>query len=384
MNPSTSDLSAAHRYLIDPLTEPDPAAETGPGTHFRSTFAPAPSGSYPSPPNSATMKEPTTQVRQTTGSTVNTNPFRKSSLGSKDAAVVNSYPSPPNSASSRRGSHREGAFADYADESPRQRRSGDYTRSPKIETRPRRSSSLRERFPGDSSTHPLDQLKREEKLARRSPHLHKRHIPGPDTIDRLDTINGKYHHEGPYDAALLARNTSYESSPLAAVAGTNAEAIKATPEENIKDAVERHRPIDGVAVVPSGMRDRFGREYHYQEGDDMMIVDGGNYKRWPGIEYKPDDIKGKGEPSFSLEKAFKNHKKYDGEEGGIEMTSRPRNKSLGHVDSNKVWPDPDGTGIVSQQRYREWEQDLNRSNSTGRKVTEGLKKRIGSLRRRKE
>jgi hypothetical protein len=111
--------------------------------------------------------------------------------------------------------------------------------------------------------------------------LRKHHQPAPDSIDKLDVFG--YHHEGPYDAALLARNTSWESSPLAAVRDSNNEALKATPRENIIDAVERHRPLDGVAAIPPGQRDRFGREYQYKEGDNMMIVDGGNYRRWPGV-----------------------------------------------------------------------------------------------------
>jgi hypothetical protein len=57
-----------------------------------------------------------------------------------------------------------------------------------------------------------------------------------------------YHHEGPYDAALIARNSSWEMSPLAAVSDTTEEALKATPRENVIDAVERHRPLDGTAV----------------------------------------------------------------------------------------------------------------------------------------
>jgi hypothetical protein len=115
--------------------------------------------------------------------------------------------------------------------------------------------------------------------------LRKHHQPAPDSIDKLDVIG--YHHEGPYDAALLARNTSWESSPLAAVRDSNNEAIKATPRENIIDSVERHRPLDGTAVIPPGERDRFGREYNYKEGDNMMIVDGGNYRRWPGVVCTP-------------------------------------------------------------------------------------------------
>ena len=68
-------------------------------------------------------------------------------------------------------------------------------------------------------------------------------------IDKLDASTGeKYHHEGPYDATLLARNTSWKSSPLAAVSDTIDEALKATPRENVLDAVNRHRPLDGTAV----------------------------------------------------------------------------------------------------------------------------------------
>ena len=131
-------------------------------------------------------------------------------------------------------------------------------------------------------------LRKDSKKAYRSPHLQKRHLPGADTIDRLDPTPNKvpYHHEGPYDAALLARNTSYKSSPVAALEDTNREALKATPAENIKDALEKHRPLDGVAVVPPGQRDQLGRVYHYEEGTDMMREAnpaGGAYKQWPGV-----------------------------------------------------------------------------------------------------
>lgn len=146
----------------------------------------------------------------------------------------------------------------------------------------RRGSSLTSRFPGDQSHHPLDMLKQDAKLAHRAPHLRKRHLPGPDTIDSLDTIGGAYHHEGPFDATLLARNT-HPFSPVQAVSASNMEALKATPHEKIKDSLERHRPLDGVAVVPPGMSDRSGRIYNYEEGADLMIEDGGNYKRWPGV-----------------------------------------------------------------------------------------------------
>ena len=31
------------------------------------------------------------------------------------------------------------------------------------------------------------------------------------------------------------------------------------------------------------MTDSMGRKYEYEEGADMMIENGGNYKRWPGV-----------------------------------------------------------------------------------------------------
>ena len=128
-------------------------------------------------------------------------------------------------------------------------------------------------------------IKRDAKLANRHPHLRKKHIVGSDTIDRMDTLGG-FHHDGPYDATLLARNTSHRDSPVEAVSATNEETLRATPREMIQDSVKKHRPLDGVAMVPPGMEDRYGNVYNYQEGADMMIEnspEGGAYKRWPGV-----------------------------------------------------------------------------------------------------
>jgi Pal1 cell morphology protein len=199
-----------------------------------------------------------------------------------------SYPNTPTSAASpRQANYRQDAFAAYADDSPRagKGKSPGPPNSSKLASKTRsRGSSLGERFPGDRSGQPLDILRRESKRASRASHLKKKHIPGTDVIDKLDVVPGRtYHHEGPYDATLLARNTSWESSPVAAVQGTNEEALKATPRENIIDAVERHRPLDGTAYIPPGGHDRFGRVYDYEEGSNMMIENGGNYKRWPEI-----------------------------------------------------------------------------------------------------
>ena len=130
-------------------------------------------------------------------------------------------------------------------------------------------------------------IAREQKLAHRSPHLRKQQYIGADSIDKLDLVGGGYHHEGPFDAASLARNQQYKNSPIEAVAGSNAEALKATPEEKIIDSLRKHRPLDGVAIVPPGHADREGRVYNYKEGTDLMIDDVGNYKRWPGVVRSP-------------------------------------------------------------------------------------------------
>ena len=199
----------------------------------------------------------------------------------------NGYPSPPASVSPRQDqfSHRREAFPPAYDGANSQRRSLDQASSDMITSTNgrRRVSSLTSRFPGDQSHRPLDIIKRDAKLANRAPHLRKNHTVGPDTIDSLDNVVGAYHHEGPFDATLLARNTSLLNSPVEAVSGTNEEALKATPREKIIDSLERHRPLDGVAVVPPGMTDQAGRTYNYREGANMMIEDGGNYKRWPGV-----------------------------------------------------------------------------------------------------
>jgi hypothetical protein len=137
------------------------------------------------------------------------------------------------------------------------------------------------------SHRPLDQLRKEAKAAHRSPHLRKRHLPGADIIDSLDRSMGTaYHHEGPYDATLMSRNMNYKNSPLEAVKDSNAEALRATPRENIRDALDKHVPLQGTAIIPPGMAGLDGKPMHYEEGTDMMREPdggGGPYKRWPGM-----------------------------------------------------------------------------------------------------
>jgi hypothetical protein len=138
------------------------------------------------------------------------------------------------------------------------------------------------------SHRPLDQLRKEAKAAHRSPHLRKQHLPGADTIDFLDRtmLGGAYHHEGPYDATLLARNTHSKISPVEATRRTNEEALRATPRENIKDSLVKHVPLHGTAVIPSGFAGPDGQVMIYEGGADLMREEdapGGAYKRWDGV-----------------------------------------------------------------------------------------------------
>jgi hypothetical protein len=387
------------------LNEPEPSQETGPGSYFR----PASVDSKPAPERTPTR--------------LSRNPYRKGSVNSKSPTTTRteksspaqntsgSYPSPPPSASPRQEqfprlspNHRQEAFAEHAPTVPSKDSTTTKTR--------RRGSSLTSRFPGDRSHHPLAQLTAENKAANRSPHLHKKHHIGPDQIDVLDTVgNGyAYHHEGPYDATMFARNNSGDllsskSSPIGALMDSNAEALKATPKEKIQDSLGRHRPLDGVAAYPPGVEDPTGHVYNYNQGENMMIEngpEGGAYKRWPGVRYHPDDVKGVGEPSFSIERALKEHKIDDsapnprrmpGTADGIEMSTRNRSGSgtsrfgKDRTDSNlsqdnsTVDPRNPMWGDGEQGRFS---PRVGRSASGREKRMSGggLKRRFGSLKKR--
>ncbi|MCJ1234774.1 hypothetical protein MMC14_002737 [Varicellaria rhodocarpa] len=378
----------ASKYLLDPLTAPGPSEETGPGTHYRSTFAD--NISEISTNSSKYKKRPSVESREKAHSSspnsVSPRHDQPSHHGSK-----NPWPQRKSYDRQSRVVPTSTAPSTSGKEEDDDRRSTD-TPSPVAHTSGRpRGSSLSSRFPGDKSHRPLEILRKETKAAHRSPHLRKKHTVGPDTIDKLDVVGGKYHHGGPYDATLLARNLNFMNSPVEALNGSNEETLKATPKEKIKDSIERHRPLDGVAMVPSGLTDRDGNMYHYEEGADLMVE--ADYKRWPGVvslgrssmhvkkadvdqKYLPEDLKGKGEPSYTIEKALKEQKQHrrvisEGE-NGIEMTSRnrPRANSAGGSRTQS-----------SGQTYSEWEGQM-RGNTTGRKGSGGLVKRIGSLRKR--
>lgn len=381
-------MDRAQHELIDPLVEPDPSDETGLNSHFRSTFAPkqplTPPGTTGLPKDQATVHV------HNTGSSVETNPYRHSRASSeaKNPFVSHreqttpgkrryDYPSPPNSASPRRehfpADHRSRAFGSMNDARPR--RSSNPAPRQSYGGGLARSSSLKERHPGDMSHRPLDMLRKDEKTAHRAPHLRKKNFQGADVIDRLDASGvSRYHHEGPYDAANIARNKHVKYPPIAAVQESNMEALRATPRENIVDAVTKHRPLEGVANIPPGVPDRFGRVLHYTEGADLQREPGGDYRRWPGEQYHPDDLKGKGEPSYTIEKALKDHKRLG--DTGTEMSSRRHHsRSVGHADAPATMPSQHTTADAS---------GLGRSNTTGRSMGSTLKKRFGSIRRRKQ
>ena len=267
----------ASKYLLDPLTAPEPSDETGPGTHF------------------VASEEHIPKTPKVSRKAVGSNSVRSSAdMSSKSYSEKAHYPTPPASSRSEK-------FPDFdAAYSPPSNRFSSTTASTQIptstggvnstttgdneSTRPRRTSSLSQRYPGDTSHRPLDMLRKSDKAAHRSPHLRKQQLVGADTIDNLDAITGTaYHHEGPYDAAMLARNRGSRNAPVAALSSSNAEALRATPREKVLDALEKHYPLDGTAVVPPGVVDRDGRLYRYEEGTDMMRElnpGGGPYRRW--------------------------------------------------------------------------------------------------------
>ncbi|KAI9727983.1 MAG: hypothetical protein M1828_005388 [Chrysothrix sp. TS-e1954] len=406
------DKHWAQKYLNDPLNGPVPSDETGPGTSFRrpETVAfPDIPGSTDSKPSTKTPAAAAARVEaQTTGGS--NNPFRQTSSSSykngttSRAQELSPSPSLAGARSTRTSgdlrrdaSHRR-ILSTELNDAPSSRRSvdspRDKARSSDTGGRPRRSSSLNQRYPGDKSHLPLEILEREAKLANRSPHLRKKHQPRADSIDQLDDSISRYHHEGPYDAALFARNTDYVYSPVAALRRSNNEAIRATPEDKIKDSLNDHYPLDGTAMVPPGMPDRFGRVYRYQEGTDMQREAGGDYKRWPGVDYLPEDIKGKGEPSFSIEEAEKrktarrataavHHPNGEGGAGGeagansFELAERPRHT----MRRLRTGSNPEGSSSGGQS-YAEWE--MQRRKSHGRNVSGDLRRRFGSGTRRQE
>ncbi|KAI5864809.1 hypothetical protein GGS23DRAFT_561909 [Durotheca rogersii] len=228
------------------------------------------------------------------------------------------------------------------------------------------------------SEKPLDVIKRATKAADRSPHLRKKNFTGPDMVDALDTtgIGGAYHHGGPYDATLASRNRDKRYSPVEAVKNTNQEALRATPRENVMDSLQHHVPLQGTATIPPGERDMSGRVMQYEEGADLMResdAPGGAYKRYDHVQYHPNDLKGKGEPSYSIEEERKKqkrqrHKSLD-PRGAYEM--QPTAKSPGN--------DRKKSGQERERSYSLGSESLS-SDRKGQRLSDNIKRRVSSLR----
>ncbi|KAK0667711.1 hypothetical protein QBC41DRAFT_323297 [Cercophora samala] len=283
----------------------------------------------------------------------------------------------------------------------------------------RRGDSLRlkDRYPGDQSHRPLAMLSSSHRAANR--HVrptssHKR--PFADPIDQLDQSSpfSTYHHSGPYDPTLIPYNTNKKYSPLEAVKSSNDEAIKATPVEFVKDSLTKHVPLQGTAVVAPGERDVMtGRRMgEYEEGADLMrepSAGGGAYRRWPGLEYREGDLKGKGEGWYTgagaaeedARKAAKQRGGYlarsisgDGKGGVYEMQPSQRGlmasgseEKNGGVRQRQRVVNEEGAAMLPEQVGEgSYQGGLERSKS-GRAsggLGEKLRRKIGSLRGRKE
>ncbi|KAG8163599.1 hypothetical protein KVR01_006896 [Diaporthe batatas] len=204
-----------------------------------------------------------------------------------------------------------------------------------------------------------------------------------DTIDRLDTspFGGPYHHGGPYDATMKSFNLNSKFSPVAAVRESNRAAWKATPREAKLDALLRGRPLDATASVPPGERALNGELMDYEYSTDMLrdpLAGGGPYRRWPGVEYHPDDLKGKGEPGFTL----------DRERRAKEAISRSQSVRERPGEYELVPQRPHGGSDMSKESgqpailVRQRSSSASASSSRPRDFVDGLKRRVGSLRRR--
>ncbi|ROT39982.1 hypothetical protein SODALDRAFT_323270 [Sodiomyces alkalinus F11] len=256
------------------------------------------------------------------------------------------------------------------------------------------------------SHRPLDVIKQEYRAAHRAPHLSARYNgPSTDVIDSLDTIGGAYHHDGPYDAASAARNRHKKYSPLDAVHDSNMEAIRATPREYMQDCLTKHVPFQGTATIPAGFPDMRGHRMDYVEGADLMRepdAAGGAYRRWPGIQYHPDDLKGKGEPSFTIERVLKEKIRQAHRAGGMggandfEMQSgvnhyyvkggaSTRQRSVSNTDDGRPGPSgPDVYSLSPPDGGFSNSTKIRRRNTTGRRIGEGIKRRLGHLRPKKD
>ncbi|KAG5809955.1 hypothetical protein H9Q74_007263 [Fusarium xylarioides] len=413
----SSDKQWAKAYILDPLNDIEPNQDTGIGAshnlaaQFRNISLEGSSsnsnsnskrdrsperkhrhrtshssqrhrqGSYPTPPTSASP---------TRDSFHSSNPFSDAAAARRQSSAPSVTVSPPDSPPGPSDTRRD-PFTSSVNRSasarvppPRNRPQVSHNRSFSASNcGVSRERSLIQRYSGDMSHRPLDILRKEARAADRAPHLRRKQMPMTDTIDALDTIGGMYHHGGPYDATLASRNRNKKYSPVAAVEDSNQEALRATPRENIQDALLRKMPLQGTADIPSGQRDISGNTIDYEEGADLMREPdavGGAYKRWDGIQYHPDDLKGKGEPSYTYEKDLKQQKRFRrGEPVEYELSSNMRGSKRPPFSHNRSFSEnPRTTPEFSNGT------DIRRNNSTGKhRLSDGIRRRFGSMRRKK-
>ncbi|ORY80395.1 hypothetical protein BCR37DRAFT_393758 [Protomyces lactucae-debilis] len=114
-----------------------------------------------------------------------------------------------------------------------------------------------------SPSRPLDQVKSHQRHARKTSKM-SGNIP-LDDIDQLD-VTGLlgYHHEGPFDATLAARQVP-GYAPLDAVQYGNNLAMRATGQSKMDEVMRGHIPLDGVASVAPGERDSTGELLDYED-----------------------------------------------------------------------------------------------------------------------
>lgn len=97
------------------------------------------------------------------------------------------------------------------------------------------------------------------------------HIPN-DQIDALDNILGSYHHEGPFDATLQARQ-QYRA-PLDALKYTTQKAIAHTDPDSLRRSIATKTPLDGVAKVGGvPLKSEVGEEVDIEDVGDSHVLD---------------------------------------------------------------------------------------------------------------
>ncbi|KAJ4863001.1 pal1 cell morphology protein domain-containing protein [Trichoderma breve] len=420
------DKDWARKYILDPLTAPEPSEETGLGSshynphrislqalpsHTRQRPAsPASSSSsfsdlgdrtaasYPTPPSTGNPEHKFSQ-RKRLPPPPSANHTAQHSVDSHCRPMMRT----PNAASPESNFHPTNPFVSspqssngkvlgkQASMNPHNRSNSELGHhsqpgAHKHSHRRPRTQSLGERFPGDMSHRPLDIIINDTRAADRQ-RRHRPRVSETDVIDALDTVGGMYHHGGPYDATLRSRNLDPRTSPVAAVQESNMEALRATPREYVMDSLRHHVPLQGTSTIPSGEYDYRGSRMSYEEGADLMRepdAPGGPYKRYADTKYHPDDLKGKGEPSYSLERALKEKKRAkNGEPDEIEMQTglRSRNPHSKSKHQRSMTVALRGSSSATGNAYND--SELERRNSTGKKISDSLKRRWGSIRGRK-